>query len=262
MMFTDHLGRTVALPQHPPQRIISLCPSQTELLFHLGAGPQVVGATQWCVHPQPAIEAVTKLGGTKKVNYKKLDALQPDLILCEKEENTHEMVERLSSQYPVYVTNVEGVADALRMITDVGALVGQPEQASALAAQITNAFAALPRLTKPRSVAYLIWKDPYMGVGTSTYIDDVLARCGFMNVFAGLPSRYPAITLPQLVKMQPKMVLLSSEPYAFGEEHIAELQAQLPSSTIRLVDGEMFSWYGSRMLQAAQYLAQFLKELS
>jgi ABC-type Fe3+-hydroxamate transport system substrate-binding protein len=261
MTVTDHLGRTVVLPSYPPRRIVSLCPSQTELLFALGAGGSVVGATQWCVHPKPQVDAVVKVGGTKKVNLKKIEALQPDFILCEKEENTPDMVAALAARYPVYVTNVESVADALRMIADVGHVVGQAAAATALITQIEAAFTRIPRSEAPLRVAYLIWKDPYMAVGPTTYINDVLARCGLINVLANHAARYPVISLQELATAQPQMVLLSSEPYEFTAEHVGEIQGALPQATIQLVDGEMFSWYGSRMLPAAQYLAQWLKQV-
>ncbi len=265
MQVTDHLGRSVELTQYPPQRIVSLCPSQTELLFALGAGHTVVGATQWCIHPSPEIDSVVKVGGTKKVNYKKLEALKPDLILCEKEENTPDMVNTLLQNFPVFITNVESVTDACRMIEDIGLLVNRKPEAQQLMKTILAGFKSLPRPARAYRTAYLIWREPWMAAGPTTYINDVLSHCGLTNVFTNegdaYPHRYPALGLEELKERETELVLLSSEPYAFTDEHITEVQRELPNAKIILVDGEMFSWYGSRMQHAVSYLNHFVRAL-
>lgn len=241
-----------------PQRIVSLCPSQTELLFTLGLGSRVVGATQWCIHPAEQMAHVVRVGGTKKVNLRKVAALQPDFILCEMEENTPEMVAALEQIAPVFVTRVENVADAVQMILDIGSVTGTAIASHALAEDISSGFAALQQATTtPRRVAYLIWKEPWMAAGPRTYIHDVLAHCGWTNVFAHHSgSRYPSFDLAELQALTPGVVLLSSEPYTFTAAHVAELSALFPE--VRLVDGELFSWYGSRMLLALPYLRSLL----
>jgi len=257
--FTDPLGRTVALTVHPPQRIVSLCPSQTELLFALGAGSRVVGRTRWCIHPQPEVNAVAPVGGTKKVNRARVAELAPDLILGEKEENTPALIADVEAIAPTYVTNIESVADAHAMIAQVGALIGAEAEAAALSAAIG---ARWKRLTSapPLRVAYLIWREPWMGVGATTYIHSVLTQLGLVNVLSAMPGRYPELALEQLEALGVQRVLLSSEPYAFTATDADALAAALRLPVDR-VDGEAFSWYGSRMLPAADALERYTAHL-
>lgn len=259
MPVRDHLNREINLPE-TPRRIVSLCPSQTELLFSLGCGPQVVGRTQFCIHPEPEISQVKRIGGTKKVRYDRVKDLKPDFILAEKEENTPEIVEELSKLAPVYVTNVESYADALKMIGDVGGLLNREPEASELTGQIEAAFNEIEPLKQKRA-AYFIWRNPYMVVGKQTYIQSILARCGFENVFLSKAGRYPELGAEDLKAAAPEFVLLSSEPYPFKDAHLEEFRELLPDAEVMLVDGEMFSWYGSRMAQAGAYLKRLTDEL-
>lgn len=260
-LLTDHLGRQVQLTL-PARRIVSLCPSQTETLYAIGAGPRVVGATQWCIHPAAELAAVPRVGGTKKVNLRRVAALAPDLVIGEKEENTPEMVAALAGICPVYVTDVTDTATALRMVASLGLLTGCQTQATVLARQIATALTAVPRLPRPLRVAYLIWQDPWMAAGASTYIHSVLGLLGFHNVFAGEgSSRYPQFDLARLQALSPDVVLLSSEPYSFGTRHQVQLSAQLPGTRILLADGEVFSWYGARMLHLPACASQLLAQL-
>lgn len=257
---TDDLGRRVSLPTWPPQRIVSLCPSQTELLFVLGLGDRVVGRTQWCIHPADEVAKATTVGGTKKVNLRKIAALKPDLILCEKEENTPEMVIALEAQWPVYVTNVESVADALRMIRTVGSLCGVAEAADTMAQQIDLAWHTLRLACESMPslrVGYLIWRDPWMAVGRSTYIHDVLHQLNLNNIYGNALGRYPQFAPAELSQLQPDLLLFSSEPYNFSEKDFEAVQPYCHSSGLLLADGEAFSWYGARMLPAAEQLGRF-----
>jgi ABC-type Fe3+-hydroxamate transport system substrate-binding protein len=245
--FTDQLGRTIMLDR-PPSRIISLVPSQTELLYDLGA--DVVGITKFCVHPASWFREKARIGGTKDIHPEKIAALQPDLIIANKEENNREQVEALAAQYPVWISDIRILADALAMIRSVGELVAQPQKAQSLVAGIEKGFNELRPLTHPLHTAYLIWRNPWMTVGGDTFIDEMLQRCGFTNLFAA-QSRYPTVDITALTNCD--LILLSSEPYPFRHKHLLEIQTLLPSATIRLVDGELFSWYGSRLLQAPAY---------
>lgn len=244
----------------PPQRIVSLVPSQTELLAALGLDAEVVGLTRFCVHPADWKTRKPIVGGTKQVTFDRVQTLAPDLILANKEENTQEMVEALDALAPVFVTDVTDLADALAMIRHVGALVHRAEAAEALAVEIEAHFAQLPTFA-PLRAAYLIWRDPYMSVGHDTFIHAMMARAGFANVFGDQP-RYPAASPDALVAAHPDVVLLSSEPYPFQEKHLAEIQALLPQAAVCLVDGELFSWYGSRLLHTPAYLAALRTELA
>ncbi len=243
-----------------PRRIISLVPSQTELLFDLGLGTRVVGVTKFCIHPARALSGVTKVGGTKQFRFDVIDRLQPDLVLGNKEENYREGIERLAAQYPVWMSDIYTLADALSMIRKVGELTGTLGKAASLAEIIDKGFAGMVP-APPVRVAYFIWRNPWMVAGSQTFIDALLKHCGLTNVFGHL-RRYPTVPEAQLQDAQPDFLLLSSEPYPFGEKHREELQQSCPGSKVLLVDGEMFSWYGSRLVQSPAYLTSLLGEIS
>ncbi|UOQ67314.1 ABC transporter substrate-binding protein [Hymenobacter volaticus] len=253
---TDQINRRVAVP-FPPKRIISLVPSQTELLFDLGLGERVVGVTKFCIHPAEARKTAAVVGGTKNFDFEKIETLKPDLIIGNKEENYREGIEQLAAQYPVWMSDISNLDEALDMIRRVGLITGRKEKADALAADIATSFTSLETSATSTSAAYFIWRKPYMVAAPSTFIDDLLRRAGFQNSFAHL-SRYPEVTAEQLRQMAPQQILLSSEPYPFGEKHIAEFQVLCPSAQIRIVDGEMFSWYGSRLRHSAAYLRSLI----
>lgn len=234
-----------------PKRIVSLVPSQTELLADLGLADRVAGITKFCIHPANWLKEKRIVGGTKQLHYERIQALQPDLILANKEENTREIVETLARDYPVWVSDIYTLKDALDMIKRVGELTATEAAAGELTQEIRQGFAQL-RPPADRKALYLIWRQPYMAAGESTFINDMLRRCGYQNL---LPegSRYPQLGVEEITKLNPEVVLLSSEPYPFKEKHIDELRQLVPQAQIRLVDGEMFSWYGSRLRYAPAY---------
>jgi ABC-type Fe3+-hydroxamate transport system substrate-binding protein len=266
LSFTDQTGHTIQLASKP-QRIISLVPSQTELLFDLGLNEEVTGITKFCVHPQQWFHNKTKVGGTKQVKMDIIHQLQPDLIIANKEENVKEQIEYLASQYPVWISDINNMEDACEMITQVGALTGKERNALSLITMIRAKFAQLiTHTTKPRT-AYCIWQDPYMTVGGDTFIHSMLEAAGFENIFSG-KTRYPVITTADLLianlpagREGCELLLLSSEPFPFKQKHIEELQPLLPNTKIVLVDGEMFSWYGSRLLQAPAYFNKLCEQI-
>ncbi|NTS43524.1 ABC transporter substrate-binding protein [Flavisolibacter sp. BT320] len=250
-VFTDQMQRRVSISS-PPKRIVSLVPSQTELLAALGLEEQVVGITKFCIHPNDWFRNKARIGGTKNVNLEKVAALAPDLIIANKEENLQEQVEALAEQFPVYVSDVNNLDDALQMIAGIGRITGKEEESNAIASAIQQEFSQLKISSSPIRAAYLIWKDPYMTVGGDTFIHDMLEKAGFQNCFADR-NRYPAVTIEELQQSGCEVVLLSSEPYPFREKQVAELEAQLPGTKVLLVDGELFSWYGSRLLKSPAY---------
>lgn len=255
---TDQMGRTVVVPQRP-SRIISLVPSQTELLFDLGLDETIIGRTRYCIHPAEGVAAKPSVGGTKKFRFDVIEQLQPNLIIGNKEENYKEGIGRLAASYPVWMSDIITLADALQMIRQVGRLVGKGEQAAALAAEIETRFAQLPRLQRPFRVGYFIWRKPYMVAGAQTFVDTMLAQCGMVNAFAGAgDGRYPEVTPEQIHAARLDAILLSSEPFPFAEKHRQKFEAQFPDVPVYLVDGEMFSWYGSRLLLAAGYLHRLI----
>jgi ABC-type Fe3+-hydroxamate transport system substrate-binding protein len=260
--FTDQTGNSISLASFP-KRIISLVPSQTELLYTLQLNEEVVGITKFCVHPESWFRTKTRVGGTKDVKFDIIEQLQPDLILANKEENVKEQIEYLSKKFPVWVSDVDDFQSACHMIKRIGLITGKEVIANDLTTAIISGFSGLQSLvsTTITRVAYLIWKDPYMTVGGDTFINNMLAVCGFQNVFA-TQKRYPEVTIEEIKNTGCKVLFLSSEPYPFKQKHIDALQQELPGVVIKLVDGEMFSWYGSRMLPAVAYFERLVKEVS
>lgn len=257
---TDMLGRELIVPAQP-QRIVSLCPSITETLFALELDEQIVGLTRYCIHPADKVAAKADVGGTKKLRFEAIDALSPDLIIAEKEENRREDVEQLAEHWPVYVTEVRDISMAHDMMLRLGEVCDRTIQAEQLSLATKTAWQSVPCLPQPQRVAYLIWRKPWMAAGSDTYINDVLQRLGFENVFAGA-GRYPEFSGEELSEMQPEQVLLSSEPFPFADRHVEEIRGILPGAQIQLVDGEMFSWYGAHMRPAAAYLRDLLSRLN
>lgn len=247
-------GRTIDVA-YPPRRIVSLVPSQTELLYDLGLRDEVVGITKFCIHPEEWFRSKKRVGGTKTVHIDIVRQLQPDLILANKEENTREQIEELAGLFPTWVSNIQTIEEGLQMIAHVGALTNTATAAKQLVEDIATGFRQLPASTVPKRVAYFIWRAPWMCAGGDTFISDMIHRMGWVNVLANR-QRYPEISLDDLAGLNIDMVLLSSEPYPFKDKHIEEIKAVQPSAEVMLVDGEMFSWYGSRMKKAATYLRE------
>lgn len=258
-MFVDQLHRTITLAK-APERIISLVPSQTELLYTLGLDKEVVGITKFCIHPDSWFRTKTRVGGTKKINADVIRQLSPDLIIANKEENTADDVKALMEEYPVWVSNVQTLEDACDMMTGIGAITRRTTAASQLVKEVRQRFAALEPPAAPVPTAYLIWRDPWMAAGGDTFIHQMLHYCGLQNIFADTP-RYPVVDADMLAASPCRLVLLSSEPYPFREKHIAEIQAMLPEALVLLVDGELFSWYGSRLLEAPAYFQSILQQV-
>jgi ABC-type Fe3+-hydroxamate transport system substrate-binding protein len=264
----DQTGRSIELHK-VPQHIVSLVPSQTELLYSLSLTNEVVGITKFCVHPSEWFRNKTRVGGTKQLHMDTIHQLHPDLIIANKEENVKEQVEQLASHYPVWISDVNDLESAYEMIVQVGAMTGRAETALQLIAEIKNQFTRLQTLQdtsdaarlssdKPRA-AYLIWRDPYMTVGGDTFIHCMLEEAGFDNVFKHR-CRYPEIAIEELRASGCEWLLLSSEPFPFQQKHADELRSVLPGIKILLVDGEMFSWYGSRLLHVPDYFRRLMNE--
>lgn len=252
-MITDQLGRKVNLDV-PARRIISLVPSQTELLFDLGLNDEVVGITKFCIYPENWLKEKTIVGGTKNFHVDKIKALQPDLILANKEENTKELIEELSLDFPIYISDVNTIDDALQMISDVGILVGKEVKSLQIVSAIKQARMDLSNKFKtPTSCYYFIWKEPWLTVGGDTFIHAMLQEAGFDSL-SKHQLRYPELNINNITA-QPDYLLLSSEPYPFKQSDADFLQTKFPSSKIVFVDGTYFSWYGSRLTKAFSYLS-------
>lgn len=248
--FRDQLGSTISLSA-PPQRIISLVPSQTELLYDLGLEKEVVGITKFCIHPGHWKNAKSLVGGTKNFNINIIESLRPDLIIGNKEENDKLLIERLQQKWPVWMSNVDTLDHAREMIQSLGVIIGKQNEADELINEIDTVFKTIiPK--PPRRVVYLIWRKPWMAAGAETFIHAMLQQMGLVNCLSHL-SRYPQLTDEQLQSFNPELILLSTEPYPFKEQHIFELSQVVPKAEVMLVDGEMFSWYGSRLRKAPAY---------
>lgn len=249
------MGRAVTIP-FPIRRIVSLVPSQTELLVDLGVEELLVGVTKFCIHPAGMKERVGQIGGTKAVKIDQVIALKPDLVIGNKEENLQSDIETLEQHVPVWMSDIHDLKTALEMIHQVGSLVEKEQKSLQVIESIRQNFNRLGQIKKSdqlTKVLYLIWRKPYMAAGKGTFIDDCLMRCGWVNCVD--ESRYPEIDPTTL---QPDLILLSSEPYPFQERHIKELSMLFPDTRIELVDGEYFSWYGTRMLGAPDYFIGLL----
>lgn len=250
------MGFEVRVPQNP-QRIISLVPSQTELLFDLGLEDRIVGVTKFCIHPQDIVKKYPKVGGTKKFNFEIIKALNPDLIIGNKEENYQEGIETLKKEYAVWMSDIVTLEDSLSMMNAVGELTDSENIADSFVKNIKESFEKQKNVA-PKKALYFIWKTPHMVIGKGTFIDEMLPYAGFDNVIK--ETRYPQLSEQQIIDYGPEYILLSSEPFPFKEKHINAFKKLCPDAKVILVDGEMFSWYGSRLKNAPVYFRSLLRE--
>lgn len=259
MLLKDQLNRPLT-PIQVPTRVVSLVPSQTELLFDLGLENHIVGLTKFCVRPKEARKIKKVVGGTKNIHIDKIKMLNPDLIMCNKEENTKEIVNTLSKVAPVYVSDINSVQDNLNFIADCGVIFNVESKADQLIEKINKALKSLEIEIKERKevrAAYFIWKNPWMVAGGNTFINHLMNLNKITNVFEK-EERYPEITLGHANLKTADYIFLSSEPFPFKEKHILELHQILSNTKVLLVDGEYFSWYGSRLLKAVNYFKNFI----
>ncbi len=243
-----------------PNRIISLVPSQTELLVNLGLENRLVGITKFCVHPKGLLKRKEIIGGTKQINVDKIKALKPDFIICNKEENTKEIVQICSEITPTYVSDIYTIADTIDFINDIGLILDCKTSAKKMTNTILKSYTKFRQFTQNKSklkVVYFIWANPYMVVGGNNFIDHILQINNFYNVYKNR-NRYPQIELKFLPKID--LVLLSSEPFPFKEKHALEIK-KYTNAKIHFVDGEMFSWFGSRLLLSFNYFKNLRKSL-
>lgn len=255
MKYQDQLHRIIEL-NGKPKRIISLVPSQTELLFDLGLEDSVVGITRFCVHPMHAKATKKIVGGTKKVKFDKIKELNPDIILCNKEENTKEMVEELEKIAPVHVSDIYTIDDALELIEQYGELFSCRTQAKKLIDKLHYKLSEFQDYVKDipkQKVAYFIWREPWMVAGNDNFIQHLLELNNFDNIYSNKP-RYPEVEIKKIrLEGDPDLILFSSEPYPFKEAHAFEIGRFTHHAKVVFVDGEMFSWYGSRLAKAFDY---------
>ncbi len=248
-------------------RIISLCPSLTELVFDLGSGQELVGITRYCVHPAESVGAIEQVGGTKDPDLARIIELAPDLLLFNEEENRVEDFDALQAAgVPCLNTFPKTALETAEMVREIGSAMGREEPAERIASDIESRVAsvcAAAHGAPPVRFAYLIWRKPWMSVNADTFASSLLEQAGGVNVFGELDSRYPTIELTQLAAASPDLILLCTEPFAFTAEHITEVaQATgLNPNRIRIADGEYLSWHGSRTPGGVDYAAALVRGL-
>ncbi len=250
MKITDHLNRTIEL-KTKPQRVVSLVPSITETLAGLGLEKNLIAVTRFCKYPPDVVEQLPKIGGPKKINLEKIVALKPDLVIAVKEENDREQVLKLSEQIPVVVFDVNTIEDSFDMLNLLGQLFGVEQIANRWVNSIMKKTTDIKTSVSNHKALYLIWKKPWMAAGTDTFIGSMMRLAGFNNIVNG---RYPEISRQEFDKAQ--IILLATEPYHFTETHQKQLANEFPDKKVVVVDGEMFTWYGTHMLKALDYLKQ------
>lgn len=250
----DQMNTIIRLGQ-VPNRIISLVPSLTELLYDLQLESEVVGITKFCIHPEEWFKAKNRIGGTKTVDIEKIRRLMPDLIIANKEENTKEDIEQLQQIAPVWISDINSYEEAVEAIAEISRVTGREGLGKSMLFQIENGFNKLQKINEEKTVAYVIWNEPTYLAGQQTFINDILEKCGFTNVTKD--ARYPEMES----NCKPDYIFLSSEPFPFEEKHRIEFQQKYPTAKVVLVDGEMFSWYGSRMRTAPNYFNELLSTI-
>lgn len=241
-----------------PKRVVCLVPSISELIAHYEPYINLVGVTRFCTHPKALRLNKAIIGGTKDPNIELITSLQPDMIIANKEENTLEDISALQKHFPVWVSNVVTIDDALSLIIQLESLLQIPSKKQ-LFKSIRASFESID-LNIKKSVAYIIWNKPLMMAGKKTFINSWIEKIGLTNVSNG--HRYPEASITELQKLKPDFIFLSSEPYPFKEKNKQEFETNFPTSKIVLVDGRIFSWYGSAMLEAPAYFQQLKKKLS
>ena len=258
LSFTDQLGNNIIL-KAKPKRIISIVPSQSEFLWDLGLRKEFIAITKFCVHPQEMFRSIEQVGGTKKLDLEKIRKLKPDLIIGNKEENEQSQIEILKKEFNVWMSDIYNFEDAFRMMESLGEIFGKKKEAQQIVSSLKKSLPHIQNIFNKKTVAYFIWNKPYMFAAKNTFIDYVLNYIGLENALCDL-QRYPELDNETLQKMDPDLCFLSSEPFPFKEKHVKEIQKLLPNSKILIVDGEVFSWYGSRLLHLEKYVSDLLMQ--
>nr|WP_320118253.1 helical backbone metal receptor [uncultured Marinifilum sp.] len=256
---SDDLGREVSIP-FPPKRIISTVPSTTEFLFDLGLENKIISRTRFCRYPQEKIKQLPNIGGPKNLYLDKIEMLNPDLILANEEENDKAQIEFLMDKYPVYVSKIRNLDNALNNIINTGKITNTNAKAFEIAHSIKANFSKIQKKKRKIKSLYLIWKDPYISVSKNTFINSMLDICGFENLINNSEKRYPSISKEEIQALDPELILLSSEPFPFESIHKEQLQQIVPNAQIELVDGEMFAWYESHLLKASSYFTKIITQ--
>jgi iron complex transport system substrate-binding protein len=246
-------------------RVISLCPSLSELVFDLGLGAQLVGVTKFCIHPAEGMQSIEKLGGTKDPNVERIIELNPDIVLLNREENRIEDAQRLQSAgLNCHVSMPRSVDETAEMVRSIATALERVEAGESIARDIEARSQRVRQAARGQvtvSWIYLIWRDPWMSVNQDTFVQNLLGQAGGRNAFAELQERYPVVEAQDIAAAKPDAIFLSSEPFPFKQKHIDELVALtgLPRERFHLVDGEYLSWHGSRTPDGVDYAAGLIQ---
>lgn len=257
--FIDQTGHRTEL-NTSAKRIISIVPSQTEFIWQLGLKDELVGITKFCIHPEEMFRTKTRVGGTKSLDIEKIRALKPDLIIGNKEENEREQIEELQKEFNVWMSDIFDFEDSFTMMLEIGKMTGKETEAESLVSQSKKAVLSVKGIFNQEKILYFIWNKPYMLAGKHTFINYMLNHLGFKNLAEHL-DRYPELSLQQINELNPQYCFLSTEPFPFKEEHVAEMNKLVTKSKAVIVDGEMFSWYGSHLIQLPAYINELKKAL-
>ena len=246
-------------------RIVSLCPSLTELVFDLGHGGELVGRTKFCIHPADRVGAVEKVGGTKNPKLERIIELAPDLVLLNEEENRREDAEALrAAGVACHVSFPHTALETAEMVRSIADAIDAKAEGERIARDIETRHHRVVKSATDRdpvSYAYMIWREPWMTVNADTFVSALLGDAGARNAFATAAERYPAITPADLTSAAPDIVLLSTEPFPFKLQHADELArlTGLDRERFEIVDGEMLSWHGSRTPAGIDYAEQVVE---
>jgi ABC-type hemin transport system substrate-binding protein len=292
---TEGNGRSAILTfTSAPRRVVSLVPSMTESLFDLGAGGALVGVTDYCRPPADAAEGLARVGGTKSTDVQAVLRLKPDLVIANQEENRRQVVEALEAAgVKVWVTYPRTVDEAIRILWALVDLFRLPHAAPRVKTlEMTLEWTARAMAEKAGQRTFCpIWRGQtedgrswWMTFRRDTYAHDVLARCGAANVFADRERRYPLaadlgqaeaedpgerdthyprVTDEEVLRAEPQVVLLPSEPFAFGEPHLQLVEETFASTPavrdgrVHLVDGSLITWHGTRLARALGELPSY-----
>ncbi len=252
MLIKDQLGKSLHIKERP-KRIISLVPSQSEFLWDIGIRNELLGISKFCIHPDIMFKSKARVGGTKDLDLDKIRSLKPDLIIGNKEENEKNQIETLQKEFNVWMSDVYNFEDAFAMMSELGSVLDKANETRSILDKLSISLPKIKNIFNHQKVAYFIWNKPYMFAGKNTFIDFILKYVGLTNTLGNL-QRYPELNKEELTNLNPEYCLLSSEPFPFSRKHINEIQGILPKSKLIFVDGEMFSWYGSRLLHLERYL--------
>lgn len=254
----DQAGNPINL-YDTPKTLVSGVPSLTETFIQCCPSGYVLGRTKFCIHPRETVKSIPKVGGTKHLKSKSIIELNPDIVILNKEENTYDDYKELSKHFPVYVSDITDTESLISFLNDMAAIF-KLQSFNKLSDKIMSTRYVPHENEGRKKAAYIIWKNPYMTVGGDTYINHMLEEAGFTNIFRN-KKRYPEVTFDEILRRDPEFIFLSSEPFPFSQKHIDELDVNYNTDQIKIVDGEMFSWYGIRNLKAYEYFKTLHKSL-